>query len=167
MVNLAANGKPYKIQSRNYEKLFYLWFKHRDDRWRWRSLEHGGIEVSDEEPVDRGIAQPIDPLVIVIVEQGSARVLELKLFLDCRKCLRCVVDVLLLDGTGANVEDARGHRRGIGVDDTDAGQRGRLDVFCFLVGRINVSKVNVPRKLLVCHLGGHNRCLVDIWKINF
>lgn len=31
------------------------------------SLEHSGVEVADEEAVDRVVAQAVDPLIVVVI----------------------------------------------------------------------------------------------------
>ena len=41
------------------------------------SLEHRGIEVSNEESIDRVVAETVDTLIIVVVQQRCARIFKL------------------------------------------------------------------------------------------
>lgn len=131
-----------------------------------RSLEHSGIESSDKESVDGGVTEAIDSLIVVVIKQRFLRVFEFQVFLNYRHCLGSVVDVLMLNLSCAPVEDFCCLRRSIGVDYTDPCHGCSLNVFCFLVSRIDVSQVIVLGLFLIGHLSGDDRSLIHIRKVN-
>lgn len=131
-----------------------------------RSLEHSGVETSDKESVDGRVTEAIDSLIVVVIEQRFLMVFEFHVLLNNLHCLGSVVDVLVLNLSGAPVEDFGCLRRSISVDYTDPGHGCSLYVFCFLMRRIDIPQVTVLGPFLIGDLSGNDRSLIHIWKVN-